>query len=289
MRATQANVDSKGRTRRVMAFTELGQQCRLFLGPVPVGIRYPPDHGATFGGNRRLEAEKLGYQWVKIPRPHCPVKPDFELLVSFALSLPKIRNKDDQRAYDAGLAAEYFLAVRKSLAPLTPASPGTSASHGESSVDPALLGFSALPLPRQEFMVLSMMLAHMTDPLFQMYQDYATPRDIFLDIQKRHSDTLAAGVPLLVNELHGATMRPNERVDDFFRRVRGYCSDLRSAQAPVTLHYAVGVIIAGICLARFDSLRIKYGMMRHLGVALDYWSCLAEYRTLHILNIALPI
>ena len=107
---------------------------------------------------------------MKIPRPHCPVKPEFELLVSFALSLPKIRNKDDQRAYDAGLAAEYFLAVRKSLAPLTPASPGTSASHGESSVDPALLGFSALPLPRQEFMVLSMMLAHMTEDLVKVYR-----------------------------------------------------------------------------------------------------------------------
>eukprot|EP00798_Chlamydomonas_sp_ICE-L_P004237 gene4237-biopygen21965 len=208
-----------------------------------------------------MEAKKVGYQWVEIPRPHCLVNPDFELLVSFARSLPKIRNIDDQRAYDAGLAAEYFLVVRKSYAPLTPAPAAASASYGESSVDPALLGFSALTLPRQEFMVLSMMLAHMTNDLVKVSQDYASPRDILLDIRRRHSDTLAAGVPLLVNELHGAVMRPDERVDDLFRRVRGYCSDLRSAGSQVTLHYAMGVIIGGIRLARFDSLRIKFTVL----------------------------
>ena len=147
--------------------------------------------------------------------------------MSFARSLPNIRNIDDQRAYDAGLAAEYFLAVRKSLASLTPAPAAASASHGESSVDPAMLGFSALTLPRQEFMVLSMMLAHMTDDLVKVYQDYASPRDILLDIRRRHSDTLAAGVPLMLNELHGAVMSSAGRVDDFFRKVRGLCSDLR--------------------------------------------------------------
>ena len=90
MKATQANIDSKGRTRRVMALTELGQQCRLFLGPVPVGISYPSDTGVTFGAKWRMEAKKVGYKWVEIPRPRCPVSPDFELLVSFARSLPKI-------------------------------------------------------------------------------------------------------------------------------------------------------------------------------------------------------
>eukprot|EP00798_Chlamydomonas_sp_ICE-L_P003972 gene3972-biopygen21690 len=209
---SQANKDSKG---RVMVLSELGQQCRLFLGPVIVGIRYPSETGVSFGGGWRAAAKKVEYQFLKRPFPRCPVEPDFEQLVSFARSLPVIRNIDDQRAYDAGLAAEYFLRIRKSYAPLTPAA--SSASH---------------------------------------------------DIRWRHSDTLAAGVPLLVNELHGAVMRPDERVDDFFRRVRGYCSDLRSAGSPVTLHYAMGVIIGGIRLARFDSLRIKYGMMRHLQVGL---------------------
>ena len=109
-----------------------------------------------------------------------------------------------------------------------------------------------------------------------------------MDIRRRHSDTLSAKVPLLVGELRDAVMRPDERVDDFFRRVRGYCSDIRSAGSPVTQHYAMGIIIGGIRMARFDSLRIKYGMMRHLGVPLDYWICLTEYRNIDILNIALP-
>eukprot|EP00798_Chlamydomonas_sp_ICE-L_P025800 gene25800-biopygen20291 len=162
------------------------------------------------------------------------------------------------------------------------------ASLGESSVDPALLGLSALHIDRQNFMILSMMLAHMTDSLVKVYQDYATPADIFLDIRRWDSDSLSSEVPLLMGQLRDAVMRPKERVDEFFRRVRGYCSDLRSARAPVAQDYAMGIIIGGIRMARFDSLRLKFGMMRQRQILVDYWSCLGEYRNLDILNIALP-
>ena len=50
----------------------------------------------------------------------------------------------------------------------------------------------------------------------------------------------------------------------------------------------MGIIIGGIRMARFDSLRLKFGMMRQRGIPVDYWSCLGEYRNLDILNIALP-
>jgi len=61
MKATQANVDSKGRTRRVMAYSELGLECRAFLGPVMPGINYPPANGVTFGGIGRRNNDLRGY------------------------------------------------------------------------------------------------------------------------------------------------------------------------------------------------------------------------------------
>ena len=197
--------------------------------------------------------------------------------MSVARSLPEIRTLDDQRAYDAGLAAEYFLDIRKSLAPLTPApAAGSSASHGESRVDPALLGFSALPLDRQEFMCLTMMLANMEDDMVKVYQDFAKPRDIFIDIQKRQSDALASRVPLMRAELLGAHMGPSDRVDDFFRKVRGLCTDLRSAGHPVTQRHAMETIVQGIRLIRFESLRIKYGTLLANRQPVGYWLCLED-------------
>eukprot|EP00798_Chlamydomonas_sp_ICE-L_P020381 gene20381-biopygen29147 len=291
MTATQAMVDSKGRPRprRVMAYSELGLECRAFLGPVMPGINYPPANGVTSGGVGRRNSDLRGYQFVKVPLPFCHVRPDFELIVRVARSLDLIRNLDDQRAYDAGLAAEYFLAIRESLAPrCAPPAAGTSASHGESSVDPALLGFSALTLPRQEFMILSMMLANMTDALVKVYRDFASPRDIFLHIRRQQSDALASRVPLLLKEYHASVMGTHEHVDAFFRRVRGMCIDLRSAGFPQTQRHAMGIIVQGASLPRFETLRIKYGILIYNQQPVEYRSCLEEYRQLDILNIALP-
>ena len=50
----------------------------------------------------------------------------------------------------------------------------------------------------------------------------------------------------------------------------------------------MGIIINGIRLGRFDSLRIKYGTLLYHSQPVDYWSCLADYRSLDLLNIALP-
>ena len=289
MHATQANVDKNGRPRRVMDFSELGIQCREFLGQVKQGISYPAANGVTFGGIGRRNNDLRGYQFVKVPQPFCPVRPDFELVLSVAQSLSAIRNLDDQRAYDAGLAAEYFLGIRDSLAPRASApAAGTSASHGKSLADPALSGFSALPLPRQEFMILTMMLANMTDALVKVYKDFATPRDILLHIRRQQSDALASRAPLLLKEYLDSVMDPHEQVDVFFRRVRGLCADLRSAGFPQTQRHAMGIIVQGGSLPRFESLQIKYGTLLYNQQPVEYWSCLEDYRTLDILNIALP-
>jgi len=287
--ATRANLDRKGRPKRVMAYSELGHECRAFLGPVKAGINYPSPGGVTFGGIGRRNNDLRGYQYVKVPLSFVPVRPDFELVASVARSLDLIRNLDDQRAYDAGIAAEYFMSVRASYAPVPdPLAAGPSASHGESRVDPALLGFSALPLERQEFMCLTMMLANMTDAMVNVYQDFATPRDIFLHIRRQRSDALAARVPLMLVELRRATMDNSEPVDVFFRRVRGLCTDLRSAGYPQPQRHAMHTIINGIMHPRFDSLRLQFGLALHQNQPVDYWTCLAAYRSLDFLNVSLP-
>eukprot|EP00798_Chlamydomonas_sp_ICE-L_P009624 gene9624-biopygen5834 len=207
---------------RVFAAAHVSPVFEPALPPAPEKPSgYPSDIDVTFGAGWRAAAKKVGYQWVKLSFPRCPIEPDFELLVSFARSLSKIRNIDDQRAYDAGLAAEYFLAVRNYYASLTLAPAASSASRGESSVDPALLGLSALSLPRQEFMVLSMMLAHMTEDLVKVY---------------RSGLFVASGDPF------------------------GYPEEaFRYTLCQGTQHYAMGIIIGGFRMARFDSLRLKYG------------------------------
>eukprot|EP00798_Chlamydomonas_sp_ICE-L_P027147 gene27147-biopygen900 len=178
---------------RVMAFSELGQQCRDFLGDVTVGIKYPAIEG-LFGARWRAEAKKVGYQFVLQPFPRCTVAPDFELLVANARSLTEIRNIDDQRAYDAGPAAEYFLQVRAYYASLS-AAPVSSSGH---------LAASPVSL----------------DNLVKVCQDFATPKDILLDIRRWNSDSLSAEVPLLMSQLCDAVMRPDEHVNELFRRVR---------------------------------------------------------------------
>jgi hypothetical protein len=286
--ATRANVNQKG-DPRVMIFSELGHASRAFLGPVQAGISYPRPGGATFGGSGVRNANLRKYQFVSVPLSFVPPRPDFELLVRVASSLGEIRNLDDQRAYDAGIAAEYFLAVR-AMYDVSPASPAASppASPSQSHVDPALLGFSTLPLARQEFMCLTMMLANMTEPMVQVYQDFATPRDIFVHIKRQHSDTLAARVPLMLVELRSVTMNNSEPVDVFFRRVRQLCTDLRSAGYPQPQRHAMHTIINGITHPRFDSLRLQFGFELYQNKTVDYWTCLAAYRSLDFLNVSLP-
>jgi len=287
--ATRANLDTKGRARRVMVFSELGHACRAYLGPVQAGIDYPPPGGATFGGLGVRNANLRKYQFAKVPLSFVPPRPDFELLVNVASSLDEIENLDDQRAYDAGIAAEYFLSVR-AMYDATPFSPVASppASPSQTRVDPALLGFSTLPLARQEFMCLTMMLAHMTEPMVQVYQDFATPRDILLHIKRQHSDALAARVPLMLVELRSVTMNNSEPVDVFFRRVRQLCTDLRSAGYPQPQRHAMHTIINGITHPRFDSLRLQFGFELYQNKTVDYWSCLDAYRSLDFLNVSLP-
>ena len=86
-----------------------------------------------------LEARNRGYQFVKIPFPRYPPVADFELLVAEASALPDMVTVDDQRLFDAGLAAEYFLQLKQSFAlPLVDCAP--TSAPAPSFVSPVTLG-----------------------------------------------------------------------------------------------------------------------------------------------------
>ena len=83
-------------------------------------------------------------------------------------------------------------------------------------------------------------------------------------------------------------MVPSERIEPFFWRVRGYCKELRKAGILVQHNYAMGVIINGIRLARFDTLRQLYGVRKLKGGTLEYWGILEAYHDLDRLKMELP-
>ena len=99
-----------------MKYSAMGREVRDYLGDPSKRLRYPERGDATFGGPRVLAHRKLGYQFLKVPYPRCPPVPNFELLVAEASALPQIVHLDDQRLFDVGLAAEYFLQVQTSYA-----------------------------------------------------------------------------------------------------------------------------------------------------------------------------
>ena len=80
----------------------------------------------------------------------------------------------------------------------------------------------------------------------------------------------------------------SERVDEFFWRVRGYCKELQEADAPVQQNYAMGIIVNGIRLARFDTLRQRFGIMKLNGETLEYWGVLKAYHDLDRIIMELP-
>ena len=104
------------KTGRVMIYSALGREVRDFLGDPSKRLRYPERGGATFGGPRVLAHRNRGYQFLKVPYPRCPPVANFELLVAKASALPQIVHLNDQRLFDAGLAAEFVLQVQKSCA-----------------------------------------------------------------------------------------------------------------------------------------------------------------------------
>ena len=79
-----------------------------------------------------------------------------------------------------------------------------------------------------------------------------------------------------------------ERVDELFWRVRGYCSELQKGGAPVDQNYALGIIINGIRSARFDTLRIRFGIMRLENKPLEFWAVLKAYPDLDRINMEPP-
>ena len=101
--------------RRDKTSSVVGREVRDFLRAPSPRLRYPPPGGATFDGAGVARLRELEYQFVRVPFPRFPPA-NFELLVKEALQIPTVENLDDQRLFDAGLAAEYFLQVQASYA-----------------------------------------------------------------------------------------------------------------------------------------------------------------------------
>ena len=102
------------------------------------------------------------------------------------------------------------------------------------------------------------------------------------------SDLLHSSSPLIEEQLRSALMGNSERVEALFWRVRGYCEELRKAGILVEQNYAMWIIVNGIRLARFDPLRLQYGLQKLKGGALEYWEMLEAYHDLDRLNMFLP-
>jgi hypothetical protein len=206
---------------------------------------------------------------------------------------------DDQREWEAGVAAEYLLNLEEALsgsvdsrfvAPPAPGFPAVSPGFVPSpaTVVPYTDGLSQLPLVRQQALMRQMMLSSMTEALRLQYESFSTPADILRDVRTWDSDHLHAEVPQLLDKLRLAVMVSSERVGDFFLRVRGYCSDLRRAGEFVEQPYAMRVIINGVRHLRFDDLRKSYGIQLLNGKVLDFYSVMHAYHMYERLDMNLP-
>ena len=104
----------------------------------------------------------------------------------------------------------------------------------------------------------------MTDELLVQFERSQTPADILNRVSTWESDLLHSSSPLIEEQLRSALMGNSERVDAFFWRVRGYCTELRKAGILVEQNYAMWIIVNGIRLA-LDPLRRQYGMQKLRG------------------------
>ena len=210
-----------------------------------------------------------------VPFARFPCAPDFDLLIADALALRDIDTIYDQRMVDAGVAAEYFLTIRKqyrdSSLGIPPVLPPTPVHVAPFPADTNMhSGLSSLPLARQNHVILHMMFSLMSPELLVRYQLYETPADVLNSVSTWESDLLHSSSPLIEEQLRSALMGNSERVEAFFWRVRGYCEELHKAGILVEQNYAMWIIVNGIRLARFDPLRRQYGLQKLKGGALEY-------------------
>ena len=97
-------------------------------------------------------------RFMDVPLARFPPAPDFDLLVAEALELPDVNTIDDQRVLDAGVAAEYFLTIRKQyrntalgIAPVLPSAPVSVIPFPDATNMHS--GLSNLPLARQNHVI----------------------------------------------------------------------------------------------------------------------------------------
>ena len=93
-------------------------------------------------------------------------------------------------------------------------------------------------------MILHMMFSLMTDELLLQFERSQTPADILSLISTWESDLLHSTSPLIEEQLRSAVMGNSERVDGFFRRVRGFCTELQKAGVMVQQNYAMWIIVS---------------------------------------------
>ena len=171
-----------GRPSRV--YSELGGEVRDFLGALVDRFR-TPEQGGMGGPSVAKLRRQHNAKFVDVPFARFPPAPEFELLVAEATVLPDIATVDDQRLFDAGVAAEYFISVRQQFRSNTlgsaPVSPPAFVPPVHLASDLSC-GLSTLPLAMQNYIILNMMFSLMTPGILVEFEMYETPADILNEI-----------------------------------------------------------------------------------------------------------
>ena len=157
-------------------WSELGGRVRDCLGDSSYKFS-KPSRGGMGGPGAAARRNARNSQFMVAHFARFPCAPDFYLLIADALALRDIDTIDDQRLVDAGVAAEYFLTIRKQyqkaslcIQPVLPPTPVHVAPFpAETNMHS---GLSSLPLARQNHVILHMMFSLMTPELLVRYQLY---------------------------------------------------------------------------------------------------------------------
>eukprot|EP00798_Chlamydomonas_sp_ICE-L_P010968 gene10968-17081_t len=265
-------------------FNEVGGIVREHLGPVAFGLRYP-ERGGGMGGPKAREARRArNSEFAAVPYVRNPAKPDFASLVHdgemMVYHFDHARTLDHQRVKDAGLAAKYFLDVQNNLDDLEAARLHAIAP---APVHPDLLGVDgrcAHSLEQQDRIVLLVMLSAMSQSYREFYEDYESPARIFAHIKEMESDKLQGRVRVLREKLRTVRQEPEERVQEFFYRVRAICVTLERAIDPVSEEIGMGHILNGISNPQLDSAKKEWGIKRLRGDVLEFYEMMDSFHEL---------
>ena len=273
--------------RPYQVYSEFGGRVREFLGP-PASFRTKESDRLLPSHSKGQNVPLRDNMYASVPLARFPPCPSLTSLLMAANDMGPINTIDDQRMFDAGLAAEYFLDHRAAHQRNNPTTSSPSRASTTKDTTSVPDGLSTLSLERQNTVILSTMFQLMTPTILREFEKFETPAAVFNMISTWDSEKLNSDCPKIQERLRVATMSGTETVDEFFWRVKDMCIELQKAGAPVEQNYALGIIVNGIRQPRFEHLRIRYAEKRLARVPLDYWVVLKDYHDLDRMNMELP-